>query len=150
MIQAFKSCSFLVLNGVDDSFQKECCYILIPGLCMQFNMLRACTMKPEHSAHSFLFVTHEFNKFSLVPLGYKVIIHNSKFIRLSWSGRDIKGFYIFPSRYHYLCYICLNPSTNCKRVTNTVEIFAKCGMPKTSSLDRITMLLDKLRDDVSN
>ena len=77
-------------------------------------------------------------------------MNNRNLICVSWYYRGIKVFYISPSHQNYHCYTCLNPLKNVKCVTNTVEIFAKCGMPNTSLLNMITMFLDNLRDAVAN
>ena len=99
----FKSHFISVLNGVDDSFPYYCWYILIAGVCMQLSIQRYNTMKPENSAHSFLFGTNDLNTVRLVPLGFKVIMHHSKFISWSWSDRGVKVFYIGPAHQNYLC-----------------------------------------------
>ena len=58
MIQNFKSNFISVLNGVDDSLPAACWDLLIPVACIQLNILRAFTAKPENAVHSFLFDTY--------------------------------------------------------------------------------------------
>ena len=87
MKQTFKTHLISVLIWEVDSFPEYFGGLLIPEACLEFNMIRACTMNYEHSAHSFVFGTHEFNKITLSPLGCKFIIHNNKFICGSWSNR---------------------------------------------------------------
>ena len=146
MIQTFKAHFISILAGTDNEFPDDCWDELIPGAIMQLNMLRSCTIKPEHSAHSFIFGPHDFNKVPLAPLGSKVMMHEGTYERGSWSDRGVKGFFIGPAHEHYRCYQCLNPATNGVRITNSIEIFPKCGMPSTSSLDRLNMLLADLTD----
>jgi hypothetical protein len=150
MIQTFKAHFISVLFGTDNKFPDDCWDELIDGAVMQLNMLRPCTIKPEHSAYSFIFGPHDFNKVPIAPLGSKVMMHEGKYVRGTWSDRGIQGFFIKPAHEHYRCYQCLNPATNGIRTTNSIEIFPKCGMPATSSLDRLHMLLADLTDAIKN
>ena len=118
-------------------------------------MLRPCTIKPENSAHSifwgiFIFRPHDFNKVPFAPLGSKVMMHEGEYIQGTWMDCGIKGFFIRPAHEHYRCYQYLNPATNGVRTTNSIGIFPKCGMPATSSLDRLHMLLADLTDALKN
>ena len=101
MIQTFKAHFISILLGTDDKFPDDCWDELIDGAVMQLNMLRPCTIKPEHSAYSFIFGPHDFNKVPLAPLGSKVIMHEGTYNRGSWSDRGVQGFFIGPAHQHY-------------------------------------------------
>ena len=112
MIQTFKAHFISILAGTDDKFPDDCWDELIDGAVMQLNMLRQCTIKPEHSAYSFIFGPHDFNRVPLAPLGSKVMMHEGKYVQGIWSNCGIKGFFIRPAHEHYRCYQCLNRATN--------------------------------------
>lgn len=131
MIQTFKAHFISILTETNNEFPDDCWNELLAVVVMQLNMLCPCTIKPEHSAHSFIFGPYDFKK---VPLGSKVTRHEGTYDQGLWSDQGIKGFFVGLTHEHYQCYQCFNPSPSGIQINNSIEIFPKCRMPTTSLL----------------
>ena len=124
---------------------------LLPQTVMTLNMLRNTRLNPSLSAYTYLFGQHNFSKNPLAPFGSKIMIHNKKNTRGSWEYHADEAWYIGPSKEHYRCFKCFNPTTRQEVVTDTVEIIEdNIPLPITSideylkqSIDDILSVLTK-------
>ena len=103
------------------------------------------------SAHDQLFVTFNYNRMPLVPLGTKVIIHEKPKQRASWDPYGKEGWLTGPTLNHYRQFEVAVDDTGGERVSDTIEFLpTKYNMPKTSSKDRIIAALEEISSAIKH
>ena len=92
-----------VLASVNPYFLKYMWYQLLVQTELTLNLLRKSTLNPYISVWEDFNGTFDFTGTLLVPLGIKVVIHDTAITRNSWDQQGRDGFYIGPSFVHYFC-----------------------------------------------
>ena len=70
---------------------------LIKKYTFTLNLLRQCRHNPRISAYTALEVTLGFNKTTLAPSGYKVVIDENADAKRTWAPNGSVGWYIGPA-----------------------------------------------------
>ena len=150
-IKTFKAHFIAILSGADPNYPLDGWDLFIPQAIMTLNFLQRSRLQPKISAYTLINGQFNFNATPLAPAGCKIIIHDRKNERKSWARRGTPGFYISPAMQHYRNYTCHIPSTNNRRVSNTLEFFPTCcELPATSATDRMNLLLNEIKETIQH
>ena len=84
---------------------------------MTLNLLRPARLHPQLSAYA---MVHGAYDYSSQPI-MRVLVHDLPNHRKSWAPHASEGFYLGPALNHYRCFRVLNPTTNAKRISETVR-----------------------------
>ena len=149
-IQTFKSKLISFREGADPNFPKNCWDLFIPQTILALNLMRPSRTNPLISAYTQVHGEFDFNRTPIAPVGCKVIVHDRRGERGSWSNHGSHGFYIERAPHHYRNYTCYMRDTKQNRISNTVEFFpSHCSLPKVTPIDRLTLVLQDLHQVLS-
>ena len=149
-IQTFKSKLIAFREGADPSFPKNCWDLFIKQTVLAMNLMRPSRINPLISAYTLVHGEFDFNRTPMAPVGCKVIVHDRRGERGSWSNHGSHGFYIERAPHHYRNYTCYMRDTKQNRISNTVEFFpSHCSLPKVTPIDRLTLVLQDLHQVLS-
>ena len=83
----------------------------------------------------------------MAPLGCKVVIHDQPGDGGTWDSHGTLAYYINVAEKHYRNYKYYILKTNTTQISDIVEFFPKLvQIPKTSSKDRLTAVLEDLKE----
>ena len=92
-IRKFKSQFLAILYGVDPDFPKFMWDNLLVQTELTINLLRQATINPRMSAWEYYNGGFDYTATPLVPIGCKIIIHNTSNKRKSWEKKRTRGIY---------------------------------------------------------
>ena len=149
-IQTFKSKLISFREGADPNFPKNCWDLFIPQTILALNLMRPSRTNPLISAYTQVHGEFDYNRTPIAPTGCKVIVHDRRGERGSWSNHGSHGYYIERAPHHYRNYTCYMRDTKQNRISNTVEFFpSHCTLPKITPIDRLTLVLQDLHQVLS-
>ncbi|OEU20461.1 hypothetical protein FRACYDRAFT_181335 [Fragilariopsis cylindrus CCMP1102] len=149
-IQTFKSKLIAFREGADPSFPKNCWDLFVTQTVLAMNLMRPSRINPLISAYTLIHGEFDFNRTPMAPVGCKVIVHDRRGERGSWSNHGSHGFYIERAPHHYRNYTCYMRDTKQNRISNTVEFFpSQCSLPKVTPIDRLALVLQDLHQVLS-
>ena len=125
--------------GCDTTFPMREWHKLLPQMELTLNMLRAANVRPQVSAHTYLFGIHNYNKMPLGPLGCATQCFVGPTQRLSFGANSMDSWYVETSPDHYRCQRVIMKETRAVRTTDTIIFHHKrVTNPATSAADAIT------------
>ena len=110
------------------------------------NLLRNARVNPKLSAYEYIFGHFNYTATPIAPPGMKLVVHMKPAQRGSWDPHGTIGFYVGPTLIHYRCFKCFIPTTNSKRITDTITFLPhnKNPVPTTSTAENILQELRQL------
>ena len=68
---------------------------------LTLNLLRQATLNPSISAWEYFYGAYHCTATTLVPIGWKIIIHTTSNKQIHWDQRGREGFSVGPVIHHY-------------------------------------------------
>ena len=138
-IRKFKAHVLEILAGVDSDFPKYMWDNLLTQTELTINLLRQATFNPRMSAWEYYNGAFDYIATPLVPLGCKIMIHNTSTTRKYWDQRGREGFSVGPALQHYRCIQAIDVKTKALIITDTAEYLHRyLTQPHITAEDRMT------------
>ena len=138
-IRTFKANFLAILAGVDPDFPKYMWDNLLAQTEFKINLLRQATLNPRIPAWEYYNGAFDYSATPLVPLGRKIMIHNTSNTRKSWYQRGREGFSVGPALQHYICIQAIDEKTKALMIKNTAEYLHRyLTQPHITAEDRMT------------
>ena len=150
-IHTFKDHFIAILAGIDKTFPKSHCDLLLPQAEITVNLLQQSTILPTMSAWEHFNGLLNFDATPLGPLGCWVLYHAKAAVRRSLDFCGNNGFYIGPAMNQYRCFTIVNAASCASLISDTVAFwhdFLQHLTPTPSDLliHRLRILTEALQD----
>ena len=106
------------MSGVYPEFPKYMWDSLLVQTELTINLLRQATLNPRMSAWEYYNGAFDYSATPLVPLGCKIMIHNTSNKRKYWDQRGREGFSVGPALQHYRCIQSIDRKTKALIITD--------------------------------
>ena len=124
---------------------------LIPQAGKHFLLLRQTIINPNISAFAYLYVPHDYNAQTFVPIGMEAMIHKKPSRRKTFAQYCSKGLVLGSSPVHYQCWNLWTTITKATRVSGTV-LFKHNYItnPEKTPTDAITASANRMTETLLN
>ena len=123
-IRTLKNHFIAIMCDIDPNFNITLWRKLIPQDFITLNLIRKSNIKSNISTYPQLYSAYNFNHIPIAPLEMRVMVYEKPDDRETWSPLTVKGWYIGPVMYHYICYKVWIKAARAKRITDTIAWFS--------------------------
>ena len=90
---------------------------------MTLNMMRQSNINKKLLAYEQIFGTYDFNSTPIAPSGAQSLLHLKNNQCGTWTPKAINVWHIGPCMAHYCCLNFYVPTTACKRISDTAQLY---------------------------
>jgi hypothetical protein len=150
-IRSFKDNLIADICSTDKAFPMHLWDILLPQAVITLNMLGISHINPKLSASTRIDGQYAYNRAPMVPLGTRIISHETPNSRRIWAPHGQDGWYIGPALENYRCYTIYITKTRSERVVETDDFCpTEIPFPFPSSKELETQAVKQLTHALLN
>jgi hypothetical protein len=114
-------------------------------------MMRASRVDPTKLAYEVMNGPYDWNRYPLAPLGCKAVVYEDGDMGGLRASRGVDGWYLGPSKDHYICNLYFIPETRVYRISGSTELFPQhCQILCLAKQQQFWALMEELAKAVED